>query len=322
MLTIKNKLIILITLFSISLSFADEGGKGGKKKKVADLKGLEGSYFGTTEYGGEKRRASLLLTPIAGEEINYYAVAMEYLNPWKEEKFIKNFLRAGKGKNGAYLKELLEWSTIVKLVGDEKTGSFKAYAVSIQDNKLVADTSSDVGDLTPRAKKKEKKRIKRSTMNLTIGDRKLSIYFNKRNNRFLKSSWEEQLQAGPYNPGYKESGIRILHLLEDYHAKTNTRTAKFDVTQLKDKDIRIRGEYLITNEDKGVYIFKDITKNEDAEGRFQQISIGKEHIEGKVGVFVDIYNAQPIMNTVELILIDPSNPYGAQMYFEEFGNKN
>ncbi len=44
-------------------------------------------------------------------------------------------------------------------------------------------------------------------------------------------------------------------------------------------------------------------------------------ITDKIGAFIDIYDAKPVMNTVELILIDPANPYGHQIYFEEFGNK-
>ena len=88
--------------------------------------------------------------------------------------------------------------------------------------------------------------------------------------------------------------------------------AAFDVEKLKGRDLFIKGIFDVLEPSKGMFIFKDAGV---------ATVYGSGLVEDKIGVFIDVYNFQPIMNTVELILIDPADSYNSQMYFEEFGNK-
>ena len=292
----KSLLLSFIVMLSAVSGFASE------EKEL----NLEGRQFGKVKYDNEKRQVGLLMKKVEGEKDAYYGIVLEYLNPFKEEDFISNFFMAGKK---GYLQELLKWIRIYKF---KKSGdlTYAAYSLSVEDGQVVASESPEGSVLTVRGK--DRKPLKNAVLKTEVEGKSIEMVF-KRKTRFpLKSTWETRYTPGPYNPGYKQAEVDILELKRDYNDETKTATAVFDVEELKGEPLVIKGTFDMTELQDGLFVFSDKGINTQ----------GADKVEGKIGVFIDVYNFQPIMNTFELILIDPADPKGSQMYFEEFGNED
>jgi hypothetical protein len=285
---------------------------------------LSGQYFGKIQlengrlHRGPKREVALLLNAIAEEPGSYYGVVYEYLNPLVEKNFIPNFVRPGKKKwfskkRNTYLQELLQWVQVYKFVKNVSHGNvtYSAYQLKVENGEIkIAQKTNDY--IRPSIFAKRRNPLKNAWMNIKVGNNTTALIFKKKRRFPLKSTWDKNYTPGPYNPGYKQSNVTILDLMDDFNLETKTATAKFDVKELKGMPMVIKGEFEVKEAQKGMFIFKDISTT---------YSIGAKLVEDKIGVFIDVYNARPIMNTVELILIDPANNKNAQMYFEKYGNK-
>jgi len=303
-------ILLLILGFNLN-SFAQKS-----ESSSYDMPNLEGRYFGTVDYDGQKRRVGVLLKALEGEKDSYHGIVMEYLSPFKEKNFIADFLRPGKRKffrrqKNGYLKELFQWVKIYKFERVYNSRTFKMIPLVVEGEEIVERESNVFASL--QVNMNEKKPMKNAVLKTAVNGRIVDLVMNKSSKRPVSSTWRYNYIPGPYNPGYKQADIDILFLLDDFNEKTREATAIFDVDSLKDKDVFIKGRYNVSEASPGLFIFKD---NHDVK------SIGSDLVEDKIGVFVDVYDASPIMNTVELILIDPSDPEGSQMYFEEFGNED
>lgn len=297
-----SKLLVFMIAFAITISsvMATE---------------LPESIFGTTKYDGKKREVALLLNKISGEKDSYYAVVYEYLSYMREDNFMADFFRPGKKKlfskkKNGYLQELLQWIKIYKMIKVEGTNTYKFQKLKVENGEISSIELSDNSLLTLSDKKNP---LKGATLITTVDGKEIELNL-KRNSRFpLKSSWEKKYVPGPYNPGYKQADIKILDLVRDYNSDLKEASAIFDVKKLKGKEITIKGEFKIKEAYKGMFTFVD---------KQTATTYGADKIESKIGVFIDVYNAQPVMNTVELILVDTQDEKNSQMYFEEYGNED
>lgn len=293
----KKIFLCLLSVFIYTNTFADTTHK------------LLPKYFGHVKYDGVKRQMGLLVNPIEGEREAYYAIVLEYLSPFREENFIPEFVRPGKKKllskkQNSYLQELLQWVQIYKIVESDKN-TYQLFALSVKDGKFIVSDSPVEGKI--KINKKD------AVVTVKVGERLLTGDLDSQKRFPLKSSWDLKYVPGPYNPGYKQSDVVILDLQRDMDALTKEATAVFDVTKLKEKEIKIKGEFKIQEAYRGMFIFYP-KSGEKVEGAAL--------VTDKIGAFIDVYDAKPVMKTDELILIDPADPYGSQMYFESYGNKD
>lgn len=302
------KKIVLLLLYSF-FSLANSG------QVLDELPNLEGQYFGHVKYDGIKRQVGLLLSKDEKQTDSYYGVAMEYLSPFREKNFINDFLRPGKKKlfrkkHNGYLQELLQWIKIYKFERIPGTQIMRVKNLKVVDGSILEDNYDKKTILFLGSNKR--KPLKKATLITEVDGLPLKLEL-KRQRRFpLKSTWEKEYTPGPYNPGYKQGEIEVLSLIADFDKEDKTATAIFNVDELKGEKIEIKGEYQIKEAKRGMFTFVDTRS---------RASVGSELVQDKIGVFIDVYNAQPIMNTFELILIDPVDPKNSQMYFEEYGNK-
>ncbi|MCT4641778.1 MAG: hypothetical protein N4A33_05720 [Bacteriovoracaceae bacterium] len=274
---------------------------------------LPSRHFGHVKYDGVKRQVGLLLKKVENEKDSYYAVVSEYLSPFREDNFIADFFRPGKKKlfskkKNGYLQELYKWIRIYKMTKVKGTNSYIFEKLQVIDGKVIALKNSD--DSTLNVNYNFRGYVKNMVMHTTIDNIPVILKFKTKRRFPLKSTWETKFTVGPYNPGYKQAGITIL-TLGKMNKQTNSATANFNVESLKGKKMTIKGDFKVSKAGSGMYTFMD---------KGSSTTYGAHLIEDKIGIFVDVYNAQPIMNTVELVLIDPANPYNSQMYFELYGN--
>ncbi|SMF57118.1 peroxidase family protein [Pseudobacteriovorax antillogorgiicola] len=274
------------------------------------------AIWGHVESDGRSREVVTLFNRI-GEVESFYAITAEYLDPFEEDNFVSKFLRPGKrnlitGEMNGYLQELFHWITIRKIERVPGSSEFSVYPVTVQNGRIISASNPS----------KERFQLGCSE-NLAIGteqvieingSQKLVSYSDlERNAPFspLSTTWEYDYAPGPFNPGYQQGDKIILDIEDRFGPNRGRTTARFNVDELKGQDLVVQGAFTMDEAHRGLYTF---TRNESS------ATIGAEKVEDKVGVFLDVYNAQPIFGTVELILIDPSNPIGSQMYFEEYGN--
>ena len=280
---------------------------------------LQGRYFGKVEYDGSKREVAILLNAIESEPGNYYGVVYEYLNAY-DSKFILDFLMPGKTrpitkKKNGYLQELLQWVQIYKFSPTEDFAGkiYKMQRLSVVNGEIVVKKQADAGKLTLSDEGNEDNRLEDAKLTMKIKNKDVVLKFTKTKRFPLSSTWENKYTPGPYNPGYKQADIQVLELAADYNRATNTETAKFNVSKLKNRDLVVKGNFTVKQAKKGMFTFTAKNLKE---------TTGAALVQDKIGVFVDVFDAKPVMKTVELILIDPANDNNSQMYFEQFGNED
>jgi hypothetical protein len=285
---------------------------------------LQAKYFGKTKVDGKNRWVGLLTQPVPGEEGSYYGVVAEYLNPLHEKGFIAEFVRPGKSKpfsklKNGYLQELFHWVTIVKMVpktNSSQTLSYELRPVQVSNGKIHEAGVASVGTFTPTGKKFLTG--EQGTLTLEVLGETREFHFRGQRRFPLKSTWETQFSAGPYNPGYKQAEKTILTIHNNANAETRSSKLTFAVDELKGIPLSIHGDYQMNHLGSGLYTFSELESGAfNSKHRIE----GFHLIEDKIGVFIDVYDAKPIMKTVEFILIDPTNPKNSQMYFELYGNK-
>ncbi len=297
------RFLLVLVCFSVLGQLHATTGRGG------DPNSLEGQYFGDVHYDGRRREVGILLNPVQGEKGNYYGIVFEYLNPLRERDFIRNFVRPG---SRGYLQELYEWVQIYKF---EKTNDPMVYELrqlSVYEGEIYTQDSSFKGELKLSHSTVPSNPLRNAVLTKNIKGKDIRLIMNRVRRFPLRSTWEYDYVPGNYNPGYKQSDEVILTLKDDYDTKTRRGTALFDVTKLKGEEIVIQGAFSKYQAHPGMYTFLN---DQGAQTK------GAHHITDKIGVYIDVYNAQPVMNTFELVLIDPIDAFNSQMYFEEFGNE-
>lgn len=271
------------------------------------------SYTGSVN-GEVRREAVVIFNKIEAEEDAYYAFVAEYLNPWREKNFVRKFLR-GSPENG-YLTELFAWSTIVKFERIAGTRSYAIYDLKVENGEVVTGDLLNVEEYNYKLGFFDERPALFSHLKLPIGDETVSLVLNSPRRYtllgVLESSWEYEYTPGPYNPGYQDDREVILSLDSEFSSITNSSIATFDVEVLNEKPLEVKGEFEIIEAEKGMFSFVSL------EG--QEGLVGADKVEDKIGVFIDVYNFQPLFDTFEFILVDPQNPFGGQMYFEQYGN--
>jgi hypothetical protein len=313
----NTKIFFAFLMGVIAVGFGHEVRADISGVTVTEGPSLNQRYFGKVKVNGKTRQVGLLTKAIENEPGSYYGVVSEYLNPLHEKGFVSEFVRPGKKKlfskeSNGYLQSLYHWVTIFKFVQNPKTNTFSVYKVKVVDGAVVANATPEKGILKSNGNGLFSG--DRAELTVSILNEEKTFKFTKQRRFPLKSTFENSFSAGPYNPGYKEAGVRILELGSKIDSKTRQSTARFDVADLNGVPMDIRGDYMMNHLGSGLYTFS-------APENSASTTTGFNLIGNKIGVFVDVYDAKPVLNTVELVLIDPENPLGSQMYFEEFGNE-
>ncbi len=285
------------------------------------IRNFEGNHFGNVKYGNDLRGVGLYLQKIPNQDA-YYGLLAEYLSAFQEDNFISNFFRPGKKKffskkKNGYLKDLVNRIMLYRFDRIPGTLSYSLSRLKVENGKIKTAGVVPNAELRIQGKLIRGNPMKNSVLFLNINGEITRTKF-RGSHRFgfilrnkLNSRWEKDYVEGNYNPGYKEGNLINLRL-QEFDAQNNNALAQFDATTLRNE--RIQGDFNVREDIRGMYTFQ-------ASGN--KAVTGKSIVEDKIGIFFDVYNAQGIgMDTVELVLVNPADPYTSQMYFEEYGNAN
>ncbi len=134
----------------------------------------------------------------------------------------------------------------------------------------------------------------------------------------LDSTWRMDYLPGPYLGAYYDVDDVILNLKN----KNDKMTAEFIINKDRAHLSKKKREKQLTNK-KSAYIKGSFEAKEVEDGIFvfeavDDNAVKAEHVEGKLGLFIDIFDATKALNqdVVELVLVDSDKPEDFLMYYE------
>jgi|GEM_PF-3396851 len=326
----------ILVLFSCS---SGQFGKPGRVLASVNSNGWDtndaGKYFGSVtyenhpKYKNEKRNVIFILKKIVGQNDSYYGLITQLI---PKADIGLSFVAGGKTRPISkrkipYLTELYDWVKIYKFEKIDGENKYRAIKMKVENGEICSNGVDSRTKLMLGSRYSEPESIKRDDITSTFRspfanlvtaingkDINIKFYTTKRftampNNYQITTRWENDYVDGPYNPGYKQSEVINLKLFP-FDKSRNEGVAEFNAKTLKGETIE--GKFRVNQAIRGMYTF-------EASGP----SKGAKVISDKIGIFHDVYDAEDIgMATVELALIDPEDPHGSLMFFEEYGNNS
>jgi hypothetical protein len=138
----------------------------------------------------------------------------------------------------------------------------------------------------------------------------------------LESTWRETFLPGPYLAAYGKIDDEVLRL----KTEGSEHTAKFFINE-KFKNVPIRKRQEIFTHPGSAFLVGNYKVSEPVDGMFllsptQAGQAGAEDLGGRIGMFIDIFDATKSLNqdVVELVFVNPSNPQDFMMYYEHPDN--
>jgi len=335
-------LLLFVSLFTlISCSTID------KDRYPASFgRDLSGTYLGVADYklfhkGPNNAATRLYLHPIKGEKESYYALVHEYVNLLNMfPEYVAAAKAPGLNKLIGYLKKITAKLEVMKVVPTGTEGTFNMYEVRVDGESLTHVPTDKPRQLVLSDKQDLEHPLQGAiiTSNGSKGQPKEIFFPADRDKKYnglqytlanftykafkLDSTWRKSFLPGPYLSAYGRLNDTVLELsLEGGKQMTN-----FIINpEMKDKS-SWRRKKMFTNK-KSAFLEGDYEMIEPAEGMFllREISSNKKTnkvLEGRIGLFVDIFDATKALNqdVVELIFVDPANPKDFLMYYEHPDN--
>jgi hypothetical protein len=276
------------------------------------------------------RATRLYLKEIPEEKGSYYALILEY------HKLLKVGVGYGISKSATIADRLGYLNKICKRVHVYKAtpaggGTFDLNTIYVTDNNEIGVVHTDSPSqliLSPDADVSHP--LEGAKITASPEGEPVTILFPKESDREnygfqynfarltygaakLDSSWRNNFLPGPYLGSYENKNHLVLKL-----AKTGKgdvaqfiRNKKMESSLTSPKSAEIWGRYNSKKLAEGIFLF---TPGNSAKGA--------EHLEGRLGLFVDIFDASKSLgqDVVELIMTNPNDPLDFLMSYEHPDN--
>ena len=280
----------------------------------------------------------LYLHPLADEPGAYSAVLLEYddLTQMAPQFIANNKIPAANVLTG-YLKKIAKKITAYKVVPTDKAGVYQMWSLlasgtGVQVNQALSPRQLILADGARADDPLEGARITpggNDPSNVYFPGRGLikvtGIQYKLANLVYqlakLNSTWRKTFLPGPWLSAYARKDDVVLKLFnsgdqQKAHFVLNPAAARLSKREREreftnGKSAFIEGAYTISEPVDGMFTFAPAASGQP----------GEEHINGRIGLFIDIFDATAQGNdVVELALIDPSNPNDFLMYYEDPAN--
>jgi hypothetical protein len=315
---------------------------------------MKPKYDGKREKWQMKYRAvRAYFNKIEGETDSYHAIVLEYtdLRRMAAPYIGSNKLPAIQWIFG-FLKRIAAKVSVYKVTPRTDSGTYEMQLLKAEGGQLVSDKSDDPSVLhlskrndlvhplsgarmtkyttrkghdvdvffpiIPKTETKKEAKQRKKESKFGIQYNLANFVYNKMK---LESTWRMSYLTGPYLRAYNDKKHNILNLSKsegkleaDFKIeKSNFITKRGKARRFTNKkSAEIEGKYTVTEPANGIFIFTANDSN----------SKGREHVENRLGVFVDIFDATKSLNqdVVELIMVDSENPTDFLMYYEHPDN--
>lgn len=283
----------------------------------------------------KNRAVRIYFTEIEDEPGNYHVVLLEYVNLLKmAPKYIASNKLPRTSKIIGFLNQITKRITVYKAVPSSEDRKFELRKVRVSGNELVAPKQDDPSYLV-LSDEEHANPLEGATITAAGDGEPVEVYFPVKDSKEsygfqyslanftyskvkLDSTWRKNFLGGPYLGSYGDKSDKILELNSDSTGDYAHFIINEERAHLKPK----KREKQLTNP-KSAYIFGSYEVSEPQDGMFlfnslEQDMPGQKYVEGKIGLFIDIFDATVALNqdVVELVLVDPDNPEDFLMYYE------
>lgn len=329
-----------MTFFIALLTVASCTSVSNNSRKISSLdKDLTGTYLGIADYGSGHNGPNtpairIYFDPIKGENDKYNAVLLEYVDLLK---MAPSYIASNKlplvAKTFGYLKNITRTIAAYEVTPGSTQGTFEMRPLVVVNDRIevkqgaqprILTLASDVNPLNP---------LEGATISSTSANGPKEIFFpkegddKKRGVQYrlaktayekakLESTWRKNFLKGPYLSQYYNRDDVVLKLTGEDTAEfiqnpkhTNTPKKKRMDMFTNAKSAFLQGEFTVTEPRDGMFLFNSTSADVKT----------KEIVQGKIGLFIDIFDATKSLNqdVVELALIDSEAPEDFLMYYED-----
>jgi hypothetical protein len=315
-------------------------------------KSLDGTILGIVKYTKVKRSLILrrknkpknravrvYMKELPNEPGSYSVVLLEYVNLLKmAPKYIASNKLPRTSRVIGFLNQITKRITVYKAVPNGQEGTLELLKVQVSGEELVTQ-KHEAPSLLILDQGENKNALEGATITAAAGGEPTEIYFPKfetkesygvqyglanftYNKIKLESTWRMDFLKGPYLGAYGDTKDKILDLNADDQGnyahfiineeRTHLSQKKREKQLTNPKSAYIFGSYKVSNPQEGMFLFKPM----------EQDLPGQAYVEGRIGLFIDIFDARVALNqdVVELVLVDPNNPEDFLMYYEHPDN--
>ena len=287
------------------------------------------------------RAVRIYLNEIEGEKGSYHCILLEYVNLVKmAPKYIASNKMPRTSKVVGFLNQITKRITVYKVFPGAEEGTYEMQKIKVAHDKLETANGASPSKLVLSKKKDLVHPLEGATITTGIDGEPVELYFPITDEKEsfglqynmakftykkvkLESTWRKNFLSGPYLGAYGDKKDEVLRLTRSEAGNT----AKFKINKSRSKLKPKKREKQFTNA-KSAYLVGEYSVTEPGDGMFVFTSLksadekGREHVEGKIGLFIDIFDATKSLNqdVVELVLVDSDKPEDFLMYYEHPDN--
>jgi hypothetical protein len=301
-----------------------------KGKRRVSYKTMGNNYKATRIYFRKSKEQDGSYNVLLLEYVNLLKMAPKYILSSKAPSWIN--------RKVGYLNQILDRAVMYKAIPTDDKRVFELQKLRVVNGKLTADNSSTPSYVKLAKNATEQNPIEGATITASADGEKSEIFFPA-NDDFgnhgiqynmakwvysiidgFKSTWRTTYLPGDYLGAYEDKLDVILKLSQSksgdeakffQNEKRSHYKKKFRENQLTNsKSAYITGDYSVSEPDDGIFVF-----NAGA----SSAHTGKEHVDQKIGLFVDIFDASETklnQDVVELIILNTDKPSDFLMYYE------
>lgn len=334
----------------------------GSRNPASNQKDLSGTILGIAEYQEEsivpmyragkrsgtrkitrtkKRAARLYLQEIENEKGAYYGIVLEYVNLLKmAPKYVASNKLPRLSNRIGYLNQIAKRIVVYKVTPGAQQNVYEMRKLRYIDNQLKSNESEQPSLLIlAEESHRDRHPLEGARITASPDGEPTEIKFpfmDKRglnghqyalakftyNKVKLNSTWRMNFLPGVYLGAYGDVNDEVLDLIssgDDHSAvfkinenRSHLKPSKRERQFTNSKSAYLEGEYSVSMPGAGIFVFHAVEKNQ----------AGAKHVENKLGLFIDIFDATESLNqdVVELILVDSDHPEDFLMYYEHPDN--
>ena len=326
--------------------------KNFKQRTLAAQTSLEGTYLAVADYINHDRNPAvrIYLDEIESEPGSYYAVLLEYANLLKVfPKYVASNKFEDLSEEIGFLNHIVEKIWLYKVVPSNTSGHYAMLELKANTRNIEAVPSENPRQLILSKEAGLSHPLENAIISPSKTGHAKKIFFPNPSSRSIKygkeysiahlvygrigldSTWRDEFLSGPYFSAYGKKDDVVLRLSQSEDAlqanfEVNPKYRYKDLSrgQIKKreevftnpKSAFLEGGFVLREPVEGMFVFSPMFSNTSEETR--------EEISGRVGVFIDIFDATKKLNqdVVELIIVNTEDPLDFHMHYEDPDNGN
>jgi hypothetical protein len=329
-------------LLTLALTLASCASTSNNSRNLSSTdRDLNGSYLAVADYkfghsGPNKAATRLYLQEIEGENGHYNAVLLEYVDLLK---MAPSYITSNKmpfiAKQTGFLKNITSNIAAYRVVPGKKDGTFDMWPLVVVGDQIKAKRDGKPRVLTLDSNNTQENPLAGATISSVNDSQPEKIFFPAKDDdksngvqyslaKFtyakakLGSTWRKTFLPGAYLSQYAKVDDVVLdlsgsgdNLVADF--VLNPKMSKMSPAKrakmfTNEQSAFLKGQFNVTEPVDGMFLFSPVK----ADAKTKAI------VKGKIGLFIDIFDATKSLNqdVVELALIDSEKPADFLMYYE------